>query len=381
MQFFAQEIIYTLKILDKNLELPVESASITVFKTKENYLSNKEGIVKFNLKGSSFIEISHQDFKTQKIRIISSSKPELTVYLDSKIPQLEEVIVTQNHPQDILKNVVNFSVKSLTLPANLKIYSKEFYKYNDENIFFSDGLLNFQLYKSSGSVKTDILIEQSRSIGLKNPIKEELWGYNLNFIMEKYYSFGYLDEILDKKSKKEYYFTLKSHKTNPSFQIIEVKPLDEIDKHMYRYKITFDYKLKIIHEIEIDIPENKNNLFLTKNDPKNRRLSKMFIKQIFLKRAKEYYLLNSFENIEYTKSILKKETKIEVKNIMHTTLFKDFLFQYSDKEVYKNKSLVLSNRNKVLTNYWDYDSGIYMNEEEKKILNYLELITPNNVFN
>lgn len=372
----AQEIVYQIIIVDNNLELPIENATVTVFKTKENYISNKEGIVKFSLKGSSFIEISHVDFKTKKVRISNATKPDFKITLESKIKQLEEVIVTQKHPQEILNSIVKNSLNQLTLPANLKIYNKEFYKYNDEYCFFSDGLLNFQIYKSSGNVKSDILIEQSRSLGLKKPLEEEIWGYNLNVISEKYYSFGYLLEILDKKAKKEYQFVLKNHATNDALNIIEVKPLEETNKLFYTYKITFDYRNKLILLIEINIPINKKELFIQKNDSKNRRLNKMNIIQSYIKKQKEYYLYNSMENIEYFKKITNKEVKIEVKNTMHTIKFHDFLFEYKDSELFKNKSLILSEKNKILTNYWENQSGIYMNEEEKKILNYLEIFTP-----
>ncbi|MFY7810118.1 MAG: hypothetical protein ACOVQ2_00145 [Flavobacterium sp.] len=372
----AQEIVYQIVIIDNNLENPVENATVTVFKTKENYLSNKNGIVKFALKGSSYIEITHSDYKTKKIRISNSIKSEIKVILESKIKQLEEVIVTQKHPQEILKSIIKNSLKQLKLPANLKIYNKEFYKYNDEYCFFSDGLLNFQIYKNSGNVKSDILVEQSRSLGLKKPLEEEIWGFNLNLISEKYYTFGYFLELLNKNARKEYQFSLKSHSSNDAYNIIEIKPLEEINKLYYEYKITFDYKNKIILETEINIPFNKKELFLYNKDSKNRRINKMQIKQTYINKQKEYYLYNSMENIEYFKNKSKKEVKIEVKNIMHTIRFYDFLFEYNDNEVFKKKSLIASEKNLVLTNYWEYHSGVYMNDEESKILNYLEIITP-----
>lgn len=377
----AQEIVYQIIIVDNNLELPIENATVTVFKTKENYISNKEGIVKFSLKGSSFIEISHDDFKPKKVRISNTSKPEIKIILESKIKQLEEVIVTQKHPQDILNSVIKNSLEELTLPANLKIYNKEFYKYNDEYYFFSDGLLNFQIYKSNGNVKTDILIEQSRSYGLKKPLEDEIWGYNLNYISQKYYSFGYLTELLEKKARKEYQFVLKNHATNDALNIIEIKPLEEINKPYYSYIITFDYRNKLILELEIDIPTNKKELFLEKKDDKNRRIIKMNIIQKYIKKQKEFYLYNTLENIVYYKNSAKDEVKIEVKNTMHTIRFYDFLFEYKDTELFKNKSLILSEKNKIITNYWEYQSGIYMNEEEKKIIDYLEIFNPKTTFN
>ncbi len=374
-QLNAQENFFQVIIYDKDMNLPLENANVMIFKNKENYLSNKEGIVKFGLKGSSFIEISHQDNKSQKLRITPKTPIELKVFLEPKIKQLEEVILTQKHPQEILKSIVKQSSKLLKLPANLKIYSKEFYKYNDEYILFSDGLLNFQIYKNTGTIKSDILIEQCRTIGLKKPLQEDLWGFNLNTISEKYYSFSHLSDLLDKKSRKDYNFNLKSHSTNDAYNILEIKPIDEIDKLLYFYRITFDYRKKIIFEIEISIPNNKSSLFFTKSDNQNRRINKMNIVQKFIEKEKEYYILNTMENIEYLKTKSDQEVKIEVKNIMHTIRYYDYLFTYKNHEMFKKKSLILSEKNKVYTNYWEYDSGIYMNEEEKKILNYLEIFT------
>ena len=185
-------------------------------------------------------------------------------------------------------------------------------------------------------------------------------------------------ELLEKKSRKEYNFYLKNHSTDNAYNIIEIKPLDEIEKLFYSYKITFDSKDKLIFEIEIKIPDEKASLFLKKSDAKNRKIIKMNMVQKYFINSNYYYLFNSTENIAYFKKTSNKEVKIEVKNIMHTKKVDESLFSYKDNELFKKKSLILSDKNKIITNYWEFESGIYMTDEEKKIIDYLEMFTSKN---
>ena len=73
--------------------------------------------------------------------------------MEPNTQQLEEFIVTKDHPQQILKRIVANSKDKMTIPMNLKIYLREFYKRDSEIVFFNDGLINFQILGNEKNIK------------------------------------------------------------------------------------------------------------------------------------------------------------------------------------------------------------------------------------
>ena len=57
------------------------------------------------------------------------------IYLETNVRQLEEIILTKEHPQEILQRLVDNSLQKITIPINLKVYLREFYKKNDVPVF------------------------------------------------------------------------------------------------------------------------------------------------------------------------------------------------------------------------------------------------------
>ena len=222
----TSEISIALK--DAETNLPIEDATVLVLKTKQNLLSNSEGVVSFNLNGISNIKISHTSYQSVSIRSNTLKDKINTIFLKSNVNNLDEIIITKQHPQKILKSIVENSIKKLTIPARLKIYSREFFKLNGNYSYYNDGLMNFQISGKEKDIKTEILVEQNRSIGLlETDISNFLLGYNLNDIMQNYYNFKYLNTILNPRAKKLYDFIIKSSSANEDYYIIVVTPLDD----------------------------------------------------------------------------------------------------------------------------------------------------------
>ena len=139
----------TIVLKDADSNEPIEDATVFVAKTKQTLLSNSQGVVSFVLNGISNIQISHSSYSMIKIRSNTLKEQQNVVYLKSSITGLDEIIVTKQHPQKILKTIVENSIKKLTVPARLKVYSREFFKMNGSNSYYNDGLMNFQLFGNS----------------------------------------------------------------------------------------------------------------------------------------------------------------------------------------------------------------------------------------
>ncbi|MDP5097642.1 MAG: hypothetical protein NWP90_08205, partial [Flavobacterium sp.] len=83
-----------------------------------------------------------------------------------------------------------------------------------------------------------------------------------------------------------------------------------------------------------------------------------------------YYLANSKEVIGFEKRYKKQNRRIEVKNHMVITDFDKKIFGYSDKNVFKDKSLI-NKKTSFFTNYWDVESGFVSTSEEKAVIESL----------
>lgn len=370
---FAQnkEIVVILKDYETNL--PVSDATITVLSTKQGLVSNEEGVFKLSLEKPSKIEISHTTYKTLTINSSSLKLKENIIYLESNNKTLEEIIVTKKHPQEILKNLVENSSKKLTLPMNLKIYVREFFKSNDKYTSFNDGLLNFYVQGKPGNIKADILVEQNRFYGLINDaVHESTLGYNLNDIIANYYEFKYLKKVVEAYSKKKYEYEVKTYAANPDYYLMNIRPIPTIDEYLPDYFVVYDYKKNIIIEINSSVLTERyefkgvTDFLVVKGKVFNSEFNATYKFD-----GKDYYLANSKEEIGFITTNKKKvEERIEVKNYLVTTNHNTKPVPYDKDDVYKEKSL-FNKRNTILTNYWEFDSGLTPTEEEKKIIESL----------
>lgn len=367
---FAQNEI-TILLKDADTDRPIEDAIITVFRTNQGLISNAEGIFKLNLTRPSLIEIAHTSYKKQTFKSNTLNNIGVNVILlEKNTEQLKEVVLTDRHPQDILKDLIKNSQKKITVPANLRVYSREFFKRDDKYSFYNDGLMNFQILDNKKKVTTDILVEQNRTIGLIDEFDKDMLGYNLNNLMENYYQFKYLDEILDSKAKKKYDFQVETVPHNNDYLMIRVKPYLSEEGFMSDYSILYDSKKKLIIEVSSFLPEDRAEKHKRFLDFKNRKIYKSIFKTTYRVETKDYYLANSKEEIGFTTEKNKKETKFEVINYLVTTEFRTRIFKYKDNEIFKEKTL-LNKHDSVLTEFWEIDSGVLLTNREKDIINNL----------
>jgi hypothetical protein len=367
---YSQDTEIVVILMDKETNALIEDASITVLRTNQGFLSNKEGVFKLNLNKPSLIEISHTSYKKLRIKSTSLKDKENIVYLESNTNNLEEIVLTREDPHDILKKVVKTSTQKIKVPANLKVYTREFYKKDGNYTYYNDGLLNFQILGDYKNIRTDILVEQNRSVGLLDDFDKSILGYNLNNLMENYYKFKYLEELLDSKAKKKYSFQIRSYAQNDYYNYIIVKPLTTVDGEFYQFSILYDSKSKLIIEISSLLPLDRVNTETTFLDFNKRKVYKSEFKTTYRVENQEYYLVNSKEEIGFVTKANKKEVKIEIKNYFITTEFRSRIFKYKDEEVFKEKSLI-NKTDSVITPFWEVDSGLFLTKAENEIINSL----------
>lgn len=369
---FSQNEEKVIVLKDADTNLPIEDATVFVAKTRQTLLSNVEGTVSFVLNGISNIQITHSSYNPLKLRSNMLKEKKNVVYLKNSVTGLDEIVITKQHPQKILKAIVENSMKKLTIPARLKVYSREFFKLNGANYHYSDGLMNFQLFGNSKNFRTDILVEQNRSYGLMTgEISNDVLGYNLNDIMQNYYNFKYLNPILEPKAKKEFDFLIKSYSKNEDYYLMSVTPVDNLKELKDDFTILYDRKKKLIIEVSSFVSPTTIANTKDKTSVGSKNIYKSLFKTIYRQDNSNYYLISSREEIGFERIDKKNiKTDIEVKNYFVTTNFSNNSYTYKDSEVFKDKTLY-NKKNTILTNYWDV-SGLAATDEEQEIILQVE---------
>ena len=119
---FSQNLDFTIIVKDFDTDMPVEEVTITALKTRQGFLTNKEGKAIISLTRSSDLEFIHSSYKTLVVKFATLDKKENVVYLEPNTQQLDEYIITKDHPQEILKRIIENSKEKITIPISLKVY-------------------------------------------------------------------------------------------------------------------------------------------------------------------------------------------------------------------------------------------------------------------
>ena len=367
---FSQTNEKRIILLDFDTNQPIEGAVVLVLKTKQVLMSNVEGTVLFELKGGSNLKVSHSSYSPITVKWASLNQEENIIYLKSKLTALDDIVITNKDPHEIIKDLVSNSIKTLNVPARLKVYAREFFKLNGEYAYFNDGLINFQLYKEQKKVKSILLLEQNRSFGLiDDNIAPDLLGYNLNSMMEKYYIFSVLRPLTDDKIRKKYNFIVKVNPLNQDYNNIIATPIpaDKTKELLDDFKIVYDVKRKLIIEVTAVVsPES-----LASVEENTAKGAKNIIRSEFKTNYRvdlgNYYLVSSNEEINYSINAGNEIKNIEILNNLITTNFNNQNFTYNDSQVFKDKTL-FNAKNSILTEYWNF-SGLTPTAKELEIIN------------
>lgn len=367
---FSQTNEKRIILLDFDTNQPISEAVVLVLKTKQVLMTNEEGAVAFELKGGSNLKVTHSSYLPIIIKWASLNQMENIFYMKSKLTALDDIVITSRNPHEIIKDLVDNSIKTLSVPARLKVYSREFFKLNGDYTYFNDGLINFQLYKEQKRVKSVLLLEQNRSFGLVDDlISSDLLGYNLNSMMEKYYVFSVLKPLTDDKIRKKYNFIVKVNPLNQDYNNIIATPItvEKSTELLDDFKIVYDVKRKLI--IEITAKASPEALAVVDENPAKgaKNIIRSMFKTNYRADLGNYYLVSSNEEINYSVNVGNEIKNIEVLNNMITTNFSIQNFTYSDSQVFKDKSL-FNARNSILTDYWNF-SGLTPTAKELEIIN------------
>ena len=370
----TKEVILVFK--DKVSGALIENVAVAILRTDENFRSNKEGLVKFNLNKPSRINIKHTEYKELNINSATLKDAETVIFLDNISQDIEDIVITNRQSFSILKTLIIKSMNKLTAPINLKIYSREFFKYNNEYTSYSDGLVNFCLKDKPNKFAADILVEQNRTYNLINneKIEKKTLSYNMYDIIQNYYDFKYIANLAESKAKKKFDFEIKTVKGKADFYQMVIVPKPEIEEFLPTVTVIYDNKKNIILELEYFVEPNRfdysdvSNLKVVKG-----KIFNSTFKALYILDGDDYFLASTKEEIGLmVKDKKEVENKVEIVNYLITTQHSRKFVPYEKEDVFKEKSLI-NKKNAIITEYWETNSGLLLTSEEKKIVDNLQL--------
>ena len=373
---FSQTKEVVLVFKDKTSGALIENVVVAILRTDENFQSNKEGVVKFNLNKPSRISIKHTEYKELSINSANLKDVETVIFLENISQDIEDVVITNRQSFNILKTLINKSMKQLTAPINLKIYSREFFKYNNEYTSYSDGLVNFCLKEKPDKFAADILVEQNRTYNLINneKIEKKTLSYNMYDIIQNYYDFKYIANLAESKAKKKFDFEIKTVKGKADFYQMIIVPKPEIEEFLPTVTVIYDNRKNIILELEYFVEPNRfeysdvSNLKVVKG-----KVFNSVFKALYILDGDDYFLASTKEEIGLmVKDKKDVENKVEIANYLITTQHSRKFVPYEKEDVFKEKSLI-NKKNAIITEYWETNSGLLLTSEEKKIVDNLQL--------
>ena len=373
---FSQTKTVILVFKDKVSGALIENVAVAILRTDENFQSNKEGLVKFNLNNPSRIYIKHNEYKELSVNSATLKDVETVIFLDNISQNIEDIVITNRQSFSILKTLINKSMNKLTAPINLKIYSREFFKYNNEYTSYSDGLVNFCLKEKPDKFAADILVEQNRTYNLINneKIEKKTLSYNMYDIIQNYYDFKYISNLAESKAKKKFDFEIKTVKGNADFYQMVIIPKPEIEEFLPTVTVIYDNKKNIILELEYFVEPNRfeysdvSNLKVVKG-----KVFNSIFKALYILDGDDYFLASTKEEIGLmVKDKKDVENKVEIANYLITTQHSRKFVPYEKEDVFKEKSLI-NKKNAIITEYWETNSGLLLTSEEKKIVDNLQL--------
>ena len=373
---FAQTNEYVLVFKDKSTGQFIQNVMVKLARTNENFISNPEGRVKFKLTSATKIDISHDEYKSISLTSKKIQPKENIIELQPIAQEIEDVVITSKKPNLILKNLITKSMKQLTAPINLKIYTREFFKYNSEYTSYSDGLVNFCLKEKPDKFAADILVEQNRTYALINneEIEKKTLSYNMYDIIGNYYDFKYIKFLTENKAHKKFDFEIKTVRGNDELYRMVIKPKPEIEEFLPEITVLYNFVKSMILEINYDVDPQRieysdvSNLKVVKG-----KIFKSSFNVLFIEDGEDYFLVSSKEEIGLVSRNKKdEEVKIEVTNYLITTKQSRKFVPYQKEDVFKEKSLI-NKKNAIFTEYWETNSGYLLTQDEKKIVDNLQL--------
>lgn len=375
---FAQQTDIKAVLKDANTKEPIIGASISIKNLSIGTITNDEGVFQLTFPKSEQIIISCLGYKTLTLNTDAFLNETKTIFMEQNIEILEEVVISKTPLYQILEEIIAISKARFNKPIVLNTYYREFVKSNGKYVRFSDGLLDYHISGDTKKTKSELIIKQNRSV-LLPILEDEEDVFDLGSILDIQKSYGYSfgslsGYILEDKQYQDYELGLKSKKNKDGKEllVLTIEPKLEIEKALFKGKITYDPDTKLIYEYDISYSPThakyvkEINLLIARVS-----LSDIKLKATYKMVNNNYLISNTNKYVKF-KIWTKKHTIVsESKSDLIVTDFSKEDLTYNKKEVYTKKYLY-KKPSQYIDKFWQKNNAIVLTSEEEKVIDDLE---------
>jgi hypothetical protein len=384
----AQNITITGTIKDAVTNEPVEMASIGAADSNISTISNETGNFRLTLPQSTEkIYFSHLNYNTY-ILMPDKKDQSIDIRMEPNTIELEEVVITNQPINGLLKAAVDASEKRFEKSILLNTYYREFAKINNNYLKFADGLLDYYIKRKSGAA--DLYVQQSRAKQLipngqqvfkkikytkddnNTDLSAAMNVYDVRDAISDASNFKGVKKILDDK-KYNYELKLRKNSNGKNVEIVKITPKPEVHELLFEGHVIYEADTKLILEIELETAESHKqysemiNVLLFKL-----RINHMGKKVAFRTDNGKYIMAYSQNRSSFY--ILNKNQFDDTWDFMSDVVtidYKEGEFEFDKKKRYKNKDL-FSAGNNYTSEYWKTSNMLLLTADEDKILKSFE---------
>lgn len=356
----------------------LEYATITTADQRSHTISNAEGLFSLSCPaGTGSFFITYIGYAPLTIELSNLPTDDI-YYLERQDVNLEEVIIMNTPIDDFISSLIKNSIRELSSPIVLNSYYREFVIFNDVYSKFSDGLVDYGVYKGDNEISTKLIVNQSRAEKLKDSDENnniKVLGFDVGDGVNYTYNFTFLESaLLKKRAYKNYDFTFRSYNSGSGepLQIITFTPKKGVEKALYEGSIVYNNERNIIMNIDLKM----SPAYRKYAKASNRLVLHMLLKDLAYKSA--FRLVNGKYLLSYS-SMYGKAHAWNRFNYDNLYAFKsdlivnghtDDLTDFENKKKYYGRDLY-QRGNKYTDEYWTKNNSLLLTEKEEQIIQYI----------
>lgn len=369
---FAQNIKKAGKVIDSETNLPLPFVSIyfeeNLNSNNTGSISNENGEFSIDTQNVKKIIFSHINYELNTVDVNADFS---IIKLVPKTLVLDEIIVSNESPQNYIKKIISNSESRIEKNTLLKSFCRETVLINNEITKFSDALIDYYVKKGNG--KSNVVLQQHRAFSKsKNTDEDESKLETLNsvFDVKNYVKDSYdFDAVKSLLKSDDYEFERKIKKDNKGveYEYVAIIPNSNSTELLNTGYIVIDPQTKSIAEFKI---------YTSQNHLKNAKLINILIAKVRLNKMMNWSKFKTIDS-NYVLMFNKKELDIYIKmgkKIDHSFAFKNDLFVYEFKNNLEipdsnySKKTIFQAGTKYSSNYWNDYNVFPMNQAEKDFI-------------
>ena len=385
----AQNITISGTLKDSQTNEPVDMASIGAADSNISTISNETGNFRLTLpQGTEKIYFSHLNYKTYTLTLEGKDQS-IDIKMEPNTIELEEVVVTNQPINGLLKAAVDASQKRFEKSILMNTYYREFAKINNNYLKFADGLLDYYIKRKSGAA--DLYVQQSRAKQLipngqkvfkklkytkdgdNTDLASTMNIYDVRDAIADASHFKGVKRILSDDDKYNFELKLRKNSNGKDVEIVKITPKPEVKEMLLEGQVIYESDTKLIVDIELRTAKS--------HEQYSEMINVLLFKFKILSLAKRTgfrtdngkYIMAYCQN-RASFYILNKnqfDDTFEFMSDVITIDYKEGEFEFDKKKKYKNKDLFAAGNN-YTSEYWKTSNMLLLTGEEEKILKSFE---------